>query len=195
MDIFKAELGDFSHIFNVDWSTLFLQVWINLTEYWVSFPEAGQRTNFGESRIDEAVETPHCETGNRSVCRALWFAWWCTASIFDQPGWTDRRLWRFARCFCPVVSFSQTAIDKNLEDRETVAELLGQLNPEVQEVVRLKIFSGLTFKEVGEIVGVPEQTAATKYRRALEKLRKYSEAKSSGKAVRGSMVDISKSDG
>lgn len=93
------------------------------------------------------------------------------------------------------VADSERAIDKNLEDRETVAELLGQLNPEVQEVVRLKIFSGLTFKEVGEIVGVPEQTAATKYRRALEKLRKYSEAKSSGKAVRGSMVDISKSDG
>ena len=71
---------------------------------------------------------------------------------------------------------AQTVVDpassaSSLEDKETVAILLAQLDETSREVVQLKIFSGLTFKEVAKIIGVPEQTAASKYRRAIEKLR------------------------
>ena len=53
--------------------------------------------------------------------------------------------------------------------------LLAQLDEASKEIVQLKIFSGLTFKEVARIVEMPEQTAATKYRRAIEKLRRLAQ--------------------
>lgn len=63
---------------------------------------------------------------------------------------------------------------RSLENKETVELLLSRLDDASKEIVELKIFSGLTFKEVGQIVGIPEQTAATKYRRAIEKLQRLS---------------------
>ena len=53
--------------------------------------------------------------------------------------------------------------------------LLAHLDEVSKEIVQLKIFSGLTFKEVAQIAQVPEQTAATRYRRAIEKLRQLSQ--------------------
>lgn len=63
---------------------------------------------------------------------------------------------------------------RSLENKETVQLLLSLLDAASREIVELKIFSGLTFKEVGQIAGVPEQTASTKYRRAIEKLQQLS---------------------
>lgn len=63
----------------------------------------------------------------------------------------------------------------SLENEESVQLLLSNLDDVSREIVQLKIFSGLTFKEVGEIVGLPEQTAATKYRRAIEKLKQLTD--------------------
>ena len=62
-----------------------------------------------------------------------------------------------------------------LENKESVQLLLSNLDDASREIVQLKIFSGLTFKEVGEIAGLPEQTAATKYRRAIEKLKQLAD--------------------
>ena len=67
----------------------------------------------------------------------------------------------------------------SVENQEAVQKLLEQLDEYSREIVELKIFSGLTFKEVAKIIGVPEQTAATKYRRAIEKLRQLSDAPTS----------------
>lgn len=68
-------------------------------------------------------------------------------------------------------------VSKSVENRETAQMLLGQLDDASREVVELKILSGLTFKEVAGVLGVPEQTAATKYRRAIERLRKLATVK------------------
>ena len=54
-------------------------------------------------------------------------------------------------------------------------QLLAHLDEASKEIVQLKIFSGLTFKEVAQIVAMPEQTAATKYRRAIEKLKQLAQ--------------------
>ena len=50
-------------------------------------------------------------------------------------------------------------------------EALRQLPPEQAEVVALKVWHELTFAEIGEALEIPPNTAASRYRYALEKLR------------------------
>ena len=45
------------------------------------------------------------------------------------------------------------------------------LPPEQRELIALKIDGGLTFAEIGKILGINPNTAASRYRYALEKLR------------------------
>ena len=40
-----------------------------------------------------------------------------------------------------------------------------------REIIALKIDGGLTFVQIGEVLGVSPNTAASRYRLALEKLR------------------------
>jgi RNA polymerase sigma-70 factor (ECF subfamily) len=58
-------------------------------------------------------------------------------------------------------------------DAEVVVTALGRLSDDDREIVELKLFAGLTFREVAEVVGVPQATVATRYRRALESLRPW----------------------
>jgi RNA polymerase sigma-70 factor, ECF subfamily len=54
---------------------------------------------------------------------------------------------------------------------EWVAASLARLSPDLREVVELKIYADLTFREISELTGLPQGTVATRYRSALEKLR------------------------
>ncbi|MGE0712877.1 MAG: RNA polymerase sigma factor [Planctomycetota bacterium] len=60
-------------------------------------------------------------------------------------------------------------------DRRERASLLAtallELSPEQREVVLLRTFEGLSWKEVAELLGVPLPTASTRYRAALSRLR------------------------
>lgn len=47
----------------------------------------------------------------------------------------------------------------------------GELPAEQREVVYLKVFDGLTFKEIASVCGVSANTAASRYRYGIEKLR------------------------
>ena len=57
------------------------------------------------------------------------------------------------------------------EDRIALGAAIGQLPPEQREVLHLHVFEGMTFKEVGEATGESANTAASRYRYALERLR------------------------
>jgi RNA polymerase sigma-70 factor, ECF subfamily len=59
------------------------------------------------------------------------------------------------------------------EDAETLAAALDRLEPDLREVVELKTFSGLTFQQISQATGLPQGTAATRYRSALAKLRAW----------------------
>jgi RNA polymerase sigma-70 factor, ECF subfamily len=59
------------------------------------------------------------------------------------------------------------------ENAETVATALEQLAPDLREVVELKTFSGLTFQQISQATGLPQGTAATRYRSALAKMRAW----------------------
>ncbi len=61
----------------------------------------------------------------------------------------------------------------SLEEVETVVTALARLNAEDRELVQLKIYAGLTFREIAEITGQPQATVATRYRRALDTLRPW----------------------
>jgi RNA polymerase sigma-70 factor (ECF subfamily) len=59
------------------------------------------------------------------------------------------------------------------EDRLLAALLRSadNLPAEQKEVVFLKVFDGMTFKEIGSVCGVSSNTAASRYRYGIEKLR------------------------
>jgi RNA polymerase sigma-70 factor, ECF subfamily len=59
------------------------------------------------------------------------------------------------------------------EAAEMIAAALDALGDQQREVVELKVYAGLTFREIAEVTGVPLQTAATRYRAALELLREW----------------------
>lgn len=58
-----------------------------------------------------------------------------------------------------------------VDDAEVAAAALRRLDPPDREVVEMKIYGGLTFREIAAIVERPQASVATQYRRALESLR------------------------
>jgi RNA polymerase sigma-70 factor (ECF subfamily) len=59
------------------------------------------------------------------------------------------------------------------EDAESAALALGQLSDEAREIIELKIYGGLTFREIAELLAVPQGTVATRYRTALARLKEW----------------------
>jgi RNA polymerase sigma-70 factor (ECF subfamily) len=66
-----------------------------------------------------------------------------------------------------------SAVDADARDNaHSVAAALARLEPNLREVVELKVYSGLTIGEIGQVTGLPQGTVATRYRRALTALRR-----------------------
>jgi len=63
------------------------------------------------------------------------------------------------------------------KSEKLLAEALGELPDEQREVVLLKVFQELTFREIARICGISQNTAASRYRYALAKLRLFLEEK------------------
>jgi RNA polymerase sigma-70 factor (ECF subfamily) len=57
------------------------------------------------------------------------------------------------------------------QEGEALRRAVARLSPERREVISLKIWQQLTFTEIGEVTGVSPNTAASRYRYALEDLR------------------------
>ncbi|HZT21945.1 MAG TPA: RNA polymerase sigma factor [Verrucomicrobiae bacterium] len=55
--------------------------------------------------------------------------------------------------------------------REELSVALGELPAEQRAVVHLKLWEGLTFQEIAAALGIPPNTAASRYRYGLDKLR------------------------
>lgn len=72
----------------------------------------------------------------------------------------------------PTPKASEYIVDVN-DDAELVAAALGRLANGDREIVELKVFGGLTFREIADVVELPMATVATRYRRALESLRPW----------------------
>ena len=57
------------------------------------------------------------------------------------------------------------------EIAESIGVALARLQPQQREVVELKIYGEMTFREVAEVLGLPQGTVATRYRAAMDALR------------------------
>jgi RNA polymerase sigma-70 factor (ECF subfamily) len=65
--------------------------------------------------------------------------------------------------------------DTSIEDRElkqAVENAMSKLPEIYREVVTLKVWGGLTFAEIADALGIPANTAASRYRYGLAELRK-----------------------
>lgn len=84
----------------------------------------------------------------------------------------DRRAHREQTAMQPQ---SEAWFDTRLEDRELGHLVQGAINrlPEgYREVLTLKVWGDLTFAEIAEALGIPANTAASRYRYGLAELRK-----------------------
>jgi RNA polymerase sigma-70 factor (ECF subfamily) len=91
-----------------------------------------------------------------------------------------RKLGRSARDIVPLDlggSFSAALAAPTEPSTFLLLELANRLPEEQKEVMFMKIFDGLTFREIGSACGISENTAASRYRYALDKLRAALEEK------------------
>ncbi len=66
--------------------------------------------------------------------------------------------------------FERTLENEELADRVQVA--LKTLSPAQREIVVLKVWGELTFQQIGQTLGISPNTASSRYRYALDALRK-----------------------
>lgn len=66
----------------------------------------------------------------------------------------------------------------NIEDQEKLVEILNEMEQENLDLIELRFFQGLSFKEIADIYSINEPSAKMRVYRILEKLnKKWSESK------------------
>jgi len=89
--------------------------------------------------------------------------------LMRRRGTRDRTKENFA---AEVISpFSPSNDPDEQVFREELAVALGELPEEQRAVVHLKLWEGLTFEEIATTLEIPPNTAASRYRYGLDKLR------------------------
>ncbi|MGN1102591.1 MAG: RNA polymerase sigma factor, partial [Huintestinicola sp.] len=68
-----------------------------------------------------------------------------------------------------------TDAEETVTSNVTAEQLLRQLSEEQRSVVHLKIYCGLTFAEIADVLHIPAGTAAWRYSQGIRKLRKLYE--------------------
>jgi RNA polymerase sigma-70 factor (ECF subfamily) len=69
--------------------------------------------------------------------------------------------------------YSQSSDADKLEAAEIVALAMNRLGDDLREIVELKAYSGLTFRQISQVTGLPQGTVATRYRSALSKMQSW----------------------
>lgn len=67
--------------------------------------------------------------------------------------------------------FAVSADPDEAEFRRELTAALGELPADQRAIVHLKLWEGLTFDAIAELLGIPLNTAASRYRYGLDKLR------------------------
>jgi RNA polymerase sigma-70 factor, ECF subfamily len=71
----------------------------------------------------------------------------------------------------PTGLFAPTSDPDERAFQEALSSALGEIPPDQRAVVHLKLWGGLTFEQIAELLGIPLNTAASRYRYGLDKLR------------------------
>jgi len=98
-------------------------------------------------------------------------------AAIDQARKENRRQAREEKFAAPELAESLfTPLPGMAEERQAELEAaLRRLPPEQRDVLALKIWQELTFEQIGAVLGIPANTAASRYRYALTALRKQLE--------------------
>ena len=67
--------------------------------------------------------------------------------------------------------FAETAAPDEAKFREALAAALGELPPEQRSVVHLRLWEGATFEKIAAHLGISINTAGSRYRYAIDKMR------------------------
>jgi RNA polymerase sigma-70 factor (ECF subfamily) len=71
----------------------------------------------------------------------------------------------------PVGVLAASADPDEQEFRDALSAAMSELPPDQRAVIHLKLWEGLTFESVADVLGIPPNTAASRYRYGLDKLR------------------------
>ncbi len=84
----------------------------------------------------------------------------------------SRRARREASACLEAEQADAPSFETDDESRQALAEAVARLPCEQREVVVMKIWNELTFAEIGAVLGISQNTAASRYRYALSTLKK-----------------------
>lgn len=94
----------------------------------------------------------------------------CVRSAAMDIGRGQRRRERRQQAVARDEESAFTIVAERVERQARIESALSQLPADQREVVVMKIWGGLTFAQIGEIQDVPMNTAASRYRLALQRL-------------------------
>ncbi len=89
--------------------------------------------------------------------------------LFRRRGARDKHHERFERE--PLAQFAPAADPDEAAFRTELSAALGRLPAEQRAVVHLKLWEGQTFEQIATVLEIPPNTAASRYRYGLDKLR------------------------
>ena len=113
--------------------------------------------------LDEAIYKGLC--GYKKLRKPEFFTTWMTRILINECNNELRRRKRT----CPLEELPETAVEEF--DSLPLKEALQKLPKELKDVVVLRYFSGFTLAETAELLKIPQGTAATRQRKALQLLR------------------------
>ena len=70
-----------------------------------------------------------------------------------------------------IAVFAPAAEPDEIAFRAALSAALGELPADQRAAVHLKLWEGLTFEQIADLLGIPLNTAASRYRYGLDKLR------------------------
>jgi RNA polymerase sigma-70 factor, ECF subfamily len=106
----------------------------------------------------------------RRVRDEMVYLYACVRTAAMDIGRGQRRREQRQRAAARTEESAFATIAEGAERQAKVESALSQLPGDQREVVVMKIWGELTFAQIGEIQGVPMNTAASRYRLALQRL-------------------------
>ena len=121
-----------------------------------------------DSFVDEVIaETIYKVYKNRKQVRKVeYFKTWVMRILINECKKEMKRKDEYKEIF--DIDNIET---RNSKEFEYVHDYLRYLSETEQDLLRLKVFSGLTFLELSDVLNMPESTVKTQYYTALKKLK------------------------
>lgn len=66
------------------------------------------------------------------------------------------------------------------EESNKILDIINSFNTSIQQIIRLKIFGDMTFKDISKSLELPESTIKTKYYASIRKIKKIMEDLNNG---------------